>query len=165
MRRSPHAFALVLCVGLAFANVGRVGIVDGVAVVGLLAGAAVALPPERRRAAVALGLAIAGWSWGSARLEVVDRSALASRIGTAERARLVVTGPPRVSRFDTRVPATVVAWGGAAVREPVLLKLPPGRAPPQGAIVELVGELAAPSDFERTRLRHHGVHVVVRSME
>ena len=149
--------------GLAFANVGRVGIVDGVAVVGLLAGAAVALPPERRRAAVALGLAFVGWSWGSARLEAVDRSALAGRIGTAERARLVVTGPPRVSRFDIRIPATAVGWGGTAVREPVLLKLPPGRAPPQGAIVELVGELAAPSEFERTRLRRHGVHVVVRS--
>jgi competence protein ComEC len=163
LRRSPHAFALVVCAGLGFANVARVGLGVGLAVAALIAGAAPLLPPKRRSAAVALGLAVAGWSWGSARLEVVDRSVLASRIGTAERARLVVTGPPRPSRFDLQVPATVSAWAGRAVREPVLLKLPPGRAPPQGAIVDLVGELAAPSDFERTWLRRHGVHVVVRS--
>jgi competence protein ComEC len=49
------------------------------------------------------------------------------------------------------------------VHEAVLLKLPRSRAPPQGSIVELVGVLAAPSDHERTWLRRHGVHAVLRA--
>jgi competence protein ComEC len=163
VRRSPHVFALAVCVGLAFANAARVGIVIGVMLAALACCAAVLAPPERRSAFAAAALALAGWSWGSARLDVLDRSALAARLGSAERARLVVTGQPRASRFDVRVPATVRVWGEVRVREPVLLKLPPGRAPPQGSIVELVGVLAAPSDFEKGWLRRHGVHVVVRA--
>jgi competence protein ComEC len=94
---------------------------------------------------------------------VVDRSALSGRIGTAERARAVVTAPARTGRFDIRVPASIREWGGAPVREATVLRLPLGRSPPQGAIVELVGVLAAPSDFERTLLRRRGIHVVVRT--
>ena len=152
-----------LCLGLALANAGRVDLLVGA---GLAAGvwcAAFLLSPKRRRGAVAVSLALLGWAWGSARLDVIDDSVLAARTGTADRGRVVVTGPPRASRFDIRVPATAAVWGGTPVREPVLLKLPRGRAPPQGAVVELVGVLAAPGDFERTRLRHHGVHVVVRA--
>jgi competence protein ComEC len=163
MRASPHRFALALCLGLAFADVLRVGLRVGLPVAALIAAGTRVLAPESRCAAVALSVALAGWTWGSARIEVLDHSALAARIGTAERARLVVTGPPALSRFETRVPATAVVWGGERVHEPVLLKLPHGRAPPQGAVVELVGELRAPNDYEKTWLRRHGVHVVVRS--
>ena len=54
------------------------------------------------------------------------------------------------------------------IREPVLLRLPPGRSPPQGAILDLIGEIRLPrgpkNGFdERTWLRRHGVHVVVRA--
>ncbi len=163
MRRSPHVFALGLCIGLAFANAPRVGMFVGLVCAGLAAGAAFAAPAPARPTVAAVALALLGWSWGSARLDALDRSALAARVGTAERARLVVTGPPRISRFDVRVPATVAAWGRLRLREPVLLKLPRGRAPPQGAVVELVGVLAAPGDFEKSLLRRRGVHVVVRS--
>ena len=163
MIRSPHVFALAVCLGLALANAGRVGMVEGIGLATAVCATAAVCRPERRRLAVAAALALVGWTWGSARLDVLDRSALVPRIGTATRARVVVTGPPRASGFDTRVPATVLLWGGARVGESVLLKLPPGRAPPQGAIVELVGALAAPSDFERTWLGRHGVHAVVRS--
>jgi competence protein ComEC len=163
VRRSPHLFALAACLGLAFADALRVDPLAGAAVGAAAAGGAVLLAPDRRWAAVALGIALGGWSWGSARLDVLDHSALAPRIGTAERARVVVTGPPSASRFENRVPATAILWGGAAVHEPVLLKLPRGRAPPQGTILELLGELRAPSQFEETWLKRHGVHVVLRS--
>src|SRR5207244_512150 len=163
VRRAPHIFAFGLCLGLAFANATRVGIAVGLACAGLTAGAALLLPPQRRLVMVSLALGLVGWTWGSARLDELDRSVLAARVGTAERARLVVTGPPRPTRFDVRVPASVAVWGGLRMHEPVLLKLPRGRAPPQGAVVELVGVLAAPGDFEKSWLRRHGVHVVVRS--
>jgi competence protein ComEC len=163
VRRSPHVFVLALCLGLALANAARVHLVAGLLFAGFVCAGGVCVPPRRRPAAVAVSLALAGWTWGSARLDLLDRSVLAARIGTAERARLVVTGPPRPSRFDIQIPAAAAAWGGVAVREPVLLKLPPGRAPPQGTILELVGVLAAPSEFEKSWLRRHGVHVVLRS--
>jgi competence protein ComEC len=52
------------------------------------------------------------------------------------------------------------------MREPVQLKLPLGRAPPQGAILEALVRVTAPrgpqNGFdERTWLRRHGVHVVL----
>ena len=59
-------------------------------------------------------------------------------------------------------------FGDEVIREPVLLRLPAGRSPPQGAILDLIGEIRlprGPSDGfdERTWLRRHGVHVVVRA--
>ena len=53
-------------------------------------------------------------------------------------------------------------------REPVLLRLPAGRSPPQGAILDLVAEIRRPRGpkdgfDERTWLRRHGVHVVVKA--
>ena len=162
MTGRPHLLALAVCGGLAAANLTRIGFVGGVLAAGVASGMLLLVGPPRA-AAVAVALALAGWVWGSARLDVLDRSVLAARIGTAQRALVVVTGPPRRGRFDVRVPGSVSRWGGARVREAVLVKLPHGRAPPQGAIVELVGVLAAPSDHERTWLRRHGVHVVVRA--
>jgi competence protein ComEC len=162
MKRSPHVFALALCLGLASANVTRVSISVGLGLVLAAVASAVLLGRRRRRMSAALALALLGWSWGSTRLDVIDSSVLVPRIGTAERARVVVTGPPHPSRFDVRVPAAVRSWGNLRVHEPTLLKLPRGRAPPQGAILELVGVLRAPSQFERTSLRRHGVHVIVR---
>ena len=59
-------------------------------------------------------------------------------------------------------------YGDEVIREPVLLRLSPGRSPPQGALLELTGEIRrprGPSDGfdERTWLRRHGVHVVVHA--
>jgi competence protein ComEC len=162
VRRLQHLLAAALCAGLALANLVRVGLVPGLCLA-LAAGVAACVSAELRRQ-VALGVAacLVGWAWGSARLDVIDRSALADRIGTAERARAVVTGPPRTGRFGISVPASLREWGGTGVREATVLKLPLGRSPPQGSIVEIVGVLAAPSDFERTLLRRRGVHVVIR---
>jgi competence protein ComEC len=161
--RTPHLLAAALCAGLALANVARVGPVSALSLAAAAVVVALAADSARRPVALALAIGVAGWAWGSARLDVLDRSALADRIGTAERARAVVTGPPRVGRFGIRVPASIREWGDLRVREATVLKLSLGRAPPQGAVVELVGVLAAPSDFERTLLRRRGVHVVVRT--
>lgn len=116
------------------------------------------------RAALPLLLALAGWWWGSERLQSLDRSALFSRIGTAGSAVVDLKEPPRRGRYTVRVKAVVVRWSGAPVHETVLLELPAARAPPpQGARLRVLGTLRAPADFERTWLRRHGVHVVLRA--
>ncbi len=134
----------------------------------LLAAAAAVEEPRVRLVALALALALAGWAWGSARLARIDRSSLAPRIGTAERAVVEVEEPPRHGAFELRMRALVLHWGILRPHEPVLLELPLGRAPPQGATLTLLGRLREPrgpaNGFdEKTWLRHHGVHAVLRA--
>jgi competence protein ComEC len=151
--------AAALCGGLAFANVGRIGAGAALVLAVLLVGAP-------RSLALAGGLALAGWWWGSARLEHLDRSALAAHVGEAGRARVVVTAPARRGRFELRVPGVVTRFARRPVHEAVLLELRSGRAPPQGAVLSVLAVLKrprGPSDGfdERTWLRRHGVHVVL----
>jgi len=168
-RRGPQLLALALAVGLAGANVERAATFAPLFAAGCLCAFARSLPPgDVRFGCVAGALLLTGWWWGSLRLDALDRSPLSSRLETAERSRLVVTGPARVTRFDIRVPAVVTRFGTVGVHEPVLLELPRGRAPPQGAIVEAIVEVTEPRGSkngfdERTWLRRHGVHVVARS--
>jgi competence protein ComEC len=164
--RPAHTIALAACLGLAFANATRIGVVALV-----LATAAAGLTASRLRRRPLLAVAIAvffvGWWWGSARLAALDRSSLMPRIGTAERLRAVVTSTPRRGRFDIRVEGTVTRYGALLPDERVLLRLRPGRAPPQGAVIDALGQLAAPRPArngfdERRWLGRHGIHVVVR---
>jgi competence protein ComEC len=165
-RYPAHVLLAALCTGVAAANLAR-----GVWFVpaGLLCGfAAVGAGTEGRHRLVfaALALAALGWWWGSLRLDLLDRSVLVSQIGRAERSRLVVTAPARRSRFALRVDADMRRFGRLRVDEPVLLQLPLGRAPPQGAILEVLGVLKRPRGpshgfDERAWLRRHGVHVVL----
>jgi competence protein ComEC len=116
------------------------------------------------RGGLALVLALTGWWWGSERLQSLDRSVLAAQIGTAGRAIVDLKEPPRSGRYDVRVRAVVVRFAGARLHEAVQLELPSSRAPPpQGARLRVLGTLRAPADFERTWLRRHGVHVVLRA--
>jgi competence protein ComEC len=168
LRARPHLLAACLCIGLAGANVSR-NASTAVVLAALAALAAASLVPSAwRLPALGLALALAGWWGGSARLDSLDRSALLPRVGTAERAMVAVTGPARRSPFDLRVPAQMRRFGDDVIREPVLLRLPAGRSPPQGAILDLVGEIRLPRGpkdgfDERTWLKRHGVHVVVRA--
>jgi competence protein ComEC len=119
---------------------------------------------------IALGLLLAGWWWGSARLDALDASVLLSHVDEAAPAVAVVTGPARQGAFDLRVPATLNRFGTLVVDEPVLLELPLGRSPPQGAALELVAHLRLPRPAskgfdERTWLRRRGIHVVVVGRE
>jgi competence protein ComEC len=113
-------------------------------------------------------LAVAGWWWGSERLNALGHSALHARVDTAARAVVEVEEPPRVGRFETRVRAVVLRWDALRLHERVLLELHPGRAPPQGARLAVLGVLHEPRGpshgfDERTWLRRQGIHVVLRA--
>jgi competence protein ComEC len=59
-------------------------------------------------------------------------------------------------------------FGDDEIREPVLLRLPPGRSPPQGALLDLIAAIQRPrgpsNGFDESAwLRRHGVHVVVHA--
>ena len=166
----PYVLAGAACVGLALSNAARVSAL------------AVAAPRRRRgvRGRVHGRPAGAGspcWRSRSCsqagggealRLNAIDSSVLAAAGRRGAAARVVVTGPARAGDFDLRVPAKLTRFGSLRAGEPVLLELPLGRAPPQGAILELDARLQLPRPAsngfdERTWLRRHGVHVVVQA--
>jgi hypothetical protein len=155
------------CLGLAAANAvrGQALVVPALAV-GAAAACAVAAAPLVRVGLISLAVLLGGWWWGSARLDALDSSVLVPRVGEAAAAVAVVTGPARGGQFDLRVPARLTRFGALALGEPVLLDLPVGRSPPQGAVIALRARLRLPRPAshgfdERTWLRRHGVHVVV----
>jgi competence protein ComEC len=167
-RFAPHVLAAALCGGLAAANAVRAGSVWLLSAAIATAVVSVAIDADRDRVALlAVALALSGLWWGSVRLEALDRSVLAPRIGEVGPAVLEITGPTRRTPFRIRVPARIREFHRDGVRESVLLELPRGRAPPQGVLIESVVELRAPrgpSDGfdERALLRRRGVHVVAR---
>jgi competence protein ComEC len=164
-----YALGCALCAGLAAATALRIAVLPAaLAAAVLVAVAAAAGDPRVVLAAVAVALALGGWAWGSVRLGMIDRSALAPLVGTAERAVVEVEEPPREGSFELRMRALVIRWGSMRPHEPVLLELPLGRAPPQGARLSVLGQLRAPrgpsNGFdERAWLRHHGIHAVLRA--
>jgi len=165
LRYPSQLLAGSLCVGLVAANVARAQIVLTLLVAALL-GWAATVSRGSRLGLLAVALACAGWWWGSARLDALDRSPLTARIDTAARVRMTITGPARPGEYDVRAPAIVTRFAGLALREPVQLKLPLGRAPPQGAILDALVRVTTPrgpkNGFdERTWLRRKGVHVVL----
>jgi competence protein ComEC len=158
-----HLVALACACGLASANAARLHGASSAAVAFAVAGlvARLGAPAGWRRVAVAAAVVLVGaWWWGSARLDTLDRSALTSRIGTADRFEVVTTAEARRGRFDQRQRAEVRG-------ERVELALRPGRSPPQGARLSVLAVVQAPrgprNGFdERTWLRRQGVHVVLR---
>ena len=133
-------------------------------------GAAVVVWPRAALVVAALALGLAGWWWGSVRLDALDRSLLEREIGRSATVRAVVTGPGRTSTFALRVPAEVRQFGDRALRERVLLELPVGRSPPQGAVLDLRATVLAPRGpedgfDERGWLARRGVHVVLRGRD
>ena len=165
MTGRPHAPALAACLGLTFACAFRAGLVGGVLAAAALVSAAAA-DESRRPLVLCLALALSGWAWGSARLDALDRSPLAAHVGEAGRSLVVTTEPGRVGRFGIRVQARLRRFRGREFSEPVLLELPRGRAPPQGAVLDALAIVELPRGpedgfDERTWLRHRGVHVVL----
>jgi competence protein ComEC len=160
-----HTACTALVVGLALANAVRASSWPvALAALGALAVAGTRL---ERPLLVAATVLVVGWFWGSLRLDAIDVSPLSARLGTAERTLVVVTSEPRRGRFDVRAPALVLRFGALRVHEPALLRLPLRRAPPQGAILDGLGELLPPRPpsggfDQRTWLRRHGMHVVLR---
>ncbi len=133
----------------------------------VLAGGALVSRDARRVALAGAALALVGLWWGALRTDALDRSALAGHIGERAAARVVVTGPVRRTPFALRASAQVVRFGETRLRERVLLELPPERAPPQGAVLELRARPVEPrgpeTGFdERAWLARQGIHVVLR---
>ena len=166
----PHVLAGALCLGLAASLVFRVPGPAVAVLAGALALAAPLLAGRRRTLALAAALVALGVWWGSERLAALDGSALAPKVGTAGLARVEVTGPARRSRFALRVPVRVLRFGDAALAERARLELPLERAPPQGALLELVVTIREPRPAdepggfdEAAYLRRQGVHVVLRA--
>jgi competence protein ComEC len=163
----PQHVAAATALGLAASLVVRCtwpGLALGAALAA--AGSAFVRPERAAFLAVASALLAAMW-WGSGRVAALDRSVLLARVGWSETTALTVTGPPRRGRFELRLPARVARFGQLVVDEPVLLELPLGRAPPQGARLEVLGELVSPRGpshgfDEAAWLRRQGVHVVLR---
>jgi len=168
----PTALVVAACLGLVFANAVRIPstAVVWAAVSGVALLLATPLAPRARLPALTLAIAVTGWWWGSARLDALDQSFLGSQVGRAGEVEAVVTGPVRRTRFALRVPAHARRFAAARVDEPVLLELPVGRSPPQGAILALRATVIAPraseSGFdERGWLARRGVHVVLRGRD
>ena len=167
IRARPHLLAGGLCVGLALANLARPGAFTLAGMLVAFALLAATHEGRTRAAGAALALACAGWWWGSARLDRLDRSVLATRIDHVDETVAEVTGPPRRGAFSLRVPVQVRRFGTLVADEPALLELPLGRAPPQGAVIESVAQARRPRPpeggfDERGWLRRLGVHVVLR---
>ncbi len=163
----PALLVGAACIGLAASVWVRPPwvLLTGVTCVALVA--ALAASDTRRLALAGVALLVAGLWWGALRGEALDRSYLADRIGETASAQVVVTGPARTTPFAIRVPAEVRRFGTTRFRERVLLELPPERAPPQGAVLELRARPVAPrgpeTGFdERGWLARRGVHVVLR---
>ena len=173
-RAGPTVLVVAACLGLAVSNAYRSPASD---LVVLLLGRRCSA--RRRCRALAVGracrrsslvLALVGWWWGSARLEALDRSVLASHVGRSSEAEVVITGPARRTRFTLRMPADARRFASERVGEPVLLELPLGRSPPQGSILALRTTVVAPrsseSGFdERGWLARRGVHVILRGRD
>jgi competence protein ComEC len=167
-RHPQHALAGALCVGLAAALAIRVATLHAALFAAGLAIAALLVPQRCRFPLLAAALALAGWWFASMRLDALDRSFLTAAEGRAASTVVVVTGPARRGTYNLRIPASVERFRGAPVRERVLLRLPAGRAPPQGARLELVATVEAPRRAderggfdEQTWLHRQGIHVVL----
>lgn len=166
---APHLLAASLCAGLALSLGVRAASWGVAAAAAVLAVSSLA--SRARVALLALALAAAGLWWGSVRLTELDRSPLAVAVGEAALARVEITGPARRGTYATRVAVDVVSFDGRAIGEPAQLELPAAvRAPPQGAVLEVVAEVrrprgpAEPGGFdEATYLRRRGMHVVLRA--
>ena len=158
----PRACVASLCAGLALANVARLHVLvlaGVVAVAWLLA--------HSRLAGVAALAVLFGWWWGSARLDVLDRSALAPLIGRAGHAMVVVTSQPRPGQYAIRAQGQMRSLDGMRFDEPVELQFPLGRSPPLGGVLDGLARLTEPRGpehgyDERTVLKHRGIHVVIR---
>jgi competence protein ComEC len=164
----PAIALAAVALGLAAANWIALPRLAGIAAGCAAVGAVLRLPPKLRLALAAIALGGLGLWWGGLRLHELDRSYLATRVGDPAGATVVVTGAAGVSPYAVRVQADVRRFDGVELRERVLLELPAGRAPPQGAVLDLRARPVAPrgpeTGFdERGWLERRGIHVVLHA--
>ena len=87
LRSPPHSLLASLCLGIALANLVRL---PTVVALGCAAVIVLAASSWKAIGTIACVFALAGWWWGSARLDRLDRSALLPEVGRAETALVVV---------------------------------------------------------------------------
>ncbi len=139
------------------------------AIAALVAGVVGAgLDGPRRVAALALAVAALGLGWGSLRMDALEHSFLVADLDRTGEAELVTVAPARSSAFSVRVLAETRTFRGRELHERVLLKLPVGRSPPRGALLEARVRIVEPSPpkdgfDERAWLARQGIHVVLRA--
>ncbi|HEY5160653.1 MAG TPA: ComEC/Rec2 family competence protein [Gaiellaceae bacterium] len=165
-----HCLVAALCLGLALANALRIGVsIAAIAALALIAGMVASRQPGSRFFLTVVLFVLFGLALGSLRLSSLDRSPLTAHIGEAARALVVVTGPPRVSSYAVSAVGQVERFGREPLREQVWLRLPAGKKPPIGAVLELSAKVELPagpsaSGFDqRAWLARQGIHVVLRS--
>jgi competence protein ComEC len=166
----PALVAGAACLGLAVANETTLPLVPGLLLsLGSLAAVAL-LEGGRRVAALGLAAAALGLTWGSLRVEALEKSVLQTRVGESGPAEVVTTQAARTSSWAVRAIGVTRSFDGVPLRERVLLVLPAGRSPPRGAVLEAdvrVGEPREPSGEgrfdEREWLARQGIHVVLKA--
>jgi competence protein ComEC len=156
------------CLGLALANWISLDLVVGAIVAGACLTAVLALDGPQRIFALACVLLLLGLCWGTLRMDALEQSVLASRIGQSGAVEAVTTAPARSSTWSVRVLAETRSFGGRSLQERVLVVLPPGRAPPRGSILALSAKVEQPRPpldgfDERAWLARQGIHVVLRA--
>ena len=152
----PYVLAGAACAGLALSNAARVSaLAVALLAVGAAFAAAFMADPRARIALLALALLLAGWWWGSLRLNALDSSVLAPLAGQRAAARVVVTGPARTGDFDLRVPAKLTRFGSLAHRRARAAPAParPRAAPGRHPRARRAAEAAAPG-LQRLRRAH-----------
>lgn len=165
---APHLLAASLCVGLGSSLLRPGSPVLAAVAAGCLAvlGAA---STRARLVLLAGALVLCGVVVGTARLERLESSRLATHVGEAGPAVVEVTGRPRLSAYGQRVSVEVRELWHRPLSEPALLRLPAERAPPEiGAVLELVVSIRMPEPArepggfdERQYLRRQGIHAVL----
>ncbi len=163
----PALLVGAACIGIAVSTWVRPPPAQPAAVAAVAVAGALMARDTRRLALAAVALACAGLWWGTIRNDALEQSFLTAHLGEPASARVVVTGPVGRTPFAVRTPAEVHRFGSSGIRERVLLELPPERAPPQGAVLELRARPVEPrgpeTGFdERGWLARRGVHVVLR---
>jgi competence protein ComEC len=164
----PTMLVAAACLGLGASNWLRPPVLVLAAALAAVAAAALGsrVAGDVALAAIGAALALAGLWWGGVRLDALERTVLAGRIGASATAELTVTEPPRRTPFGVRAVAQVHRFAGAEIRERVLLVLPAGRAPPLGAVLRLRARPLTPrgpeTGFDERRwLARRGIHVVL----
>ena len=165
-----HCLVAALCLGLGLANAQRIGLsAAAVGAIALAASIGLCRRQRLRLVAVAALVALFSLALGSQRLASLDRSPLRPHVGESAEVRVVVVGAPRVSSYAISAVGQVERFGRAALRERVWLSLPPGKAPPIGAVLELDAKVELPagpsaSGFDqRAWLARQGIHVVLKT--
>ena len=113
----PAALLAALAAGLAAATWLVLPRAAGLAASVAAAVATLRLPAPVRLVLAALALGAAGLWWGALRLHELDRSYLATRIGTPAGAQVVVAGAASRSPFAVRVAAEVRRFDGVQLRD------------------------------------------------